>query len=113
MPSLRTKSVSTKVTEEEYARFEALAGPQTISEWVREVLLKAADPNPADQVLLAEALALRTIILNLHFALSKGQTLTAQEMQEIISRADRGKLEKARQRLAEATRSGHEANMGA
>ena len=112
MPSHRTKSVSTKVTEKEYARFEALAGQQTISEWVREVLLKAAAPNSADQVLLAEALALRTIILNLHFALTKGQPLTAQEMQEIISRADRGKLEKARQRLTEATRSEHEATMG-
>ena len=33
MPSLRTKSVSTKVTDEEYAQMEALAGEQTISEW--------------------------------------------------------------------------------
>ena len=32
MATLRTKSISTKVTEEEYAKFEALAGEQTISE---------------------------------------------------------------------------------
>jgi len=110
MASLRTKSVSTKVTEEEYARFEALAGSQTISEWARDVLLRAADPDPAEQITLAELLALRTIVLNLHFAQSQGQTLSAKEMQEIIARADRGKLEKARQRLAEGTRTGHAAD---
>jgi hypothetical protein len=32
MATLRTKSISTKVTEEEYAKFEALAGEQTITE---------------------------------------------------------------------------------
>jgi hypothetical protein len=42
MPSLRSKSISTKVTDEEYAQFEALAGEQTISEWARDVLLKAS-----------------------------------------------------------------------
>ena len=44
MPTPRSKSISTKVTEDEYAQFEVLAGDQTISEWVREVLLKAAEP---------------------------------------------------------------------
>ncbi len=68
MPSLRTKSISTKVTDEEYALFEALAGGQTISEWTRDVLLKATKPNAGDQTVLAEVLALRTILLNLHFA---------------------------------------------
>ena len=33
MPVSRTKCISTKVTDEEYARLEALAGEQTISEW--------------------------------------------------------------------------------
>src|SRR5712691_9424747 len=78
MPSLRTKSISTKVTDEEYALFEALAGEQTISEWARDVLLKATKPNAGDQTVLAEVLALRTILLNLHFAVSQGQTLTGE-----------------------------------
>ncbi len=95
MPALRTKSVSTKVTDEEYAQFEALAGEQTISE-----------PNAGEQTVLAELLALRTILLNLHFAVSEGQTLTAEEMQQLIERADQNKLSKARQRLAEAATGG-------
>jgi hypothetical protein len=106
MPSLRTKSISTKVTDEEYAQFEALAGEQTISEWARDVLLKATKPNAREQTVLAELLALRTILLNMQFAVSQGQTLTAEEMQQLIERADQNKLNKARQRLAEAATGG-------
>jgi hypothetical protein len=106
MPSLRTKSISTKVTDEEYAQFEALAGEQTISEWARDVLLNATKPNSSEQTVLAEVLALRTILLNVHFAVSQGQALTAEEMQRLIERADQSKLSKARQRLAEAATGG-------
>jgi len=106
VPALRTKSVSTKVTDEEYAQFEALAGEQTISEWARDVLLKATKPNAGEQTVLAEVLALRTILLNIHFAISQGQTLTVEEMQQLIERADQNKLSKARQRLAEAATGG-------
>ena len=106
MPALRTKSISTKVTDEEYAQFEALAGEQTISEWARDVLLKATKPNAGEQTVLAEVLALRTILLNIHFAISQGQTLNAEEMQQLIERADQNKLSKARQRLAEAATGG-------
>ena len=106
MPALRTKSISTKVTDEEYAQFEALAGEQTISEWARDVLLKATKPNAGEQTVLAEVLALRTILLNIHFAVAQGRTLTAEEMQQLIERADQNKLSKARQRLAEAPTGG-------
>ena len=106
MPSLRTKSISTKVTDEEYAQFEALAGDQTISEWARDILLKATKPNASEQTVLAEVLALRTILLNIHFAVSQGQTLTTEEMQRLIDRADQSKLSRARQRLAETATGG-------
>lgn len=106
MPALRTKSVSTKVTDEEYAQFEVLAGEQTISEWARDVLLKATKPNAGEQTVLAEVLALRTILLNIHFAISQGQTLTVEQMQQLIERAEQNKLSKARQRLADAATGG-------
>ncbi|HVS87492.1 MAG TPA: hypothetical protein VHF01_04635 [Candidatus Acidoferrum sp.] len=106
MPTPRTKSISTKVTDEEYAQFEALAGEQTISEWARDVLLKATKPNAREQTVLAEVLALRTILLNIHFAVSQGQTLTAEEMQRLIERADQDKFGKARQRLSDGAAGG-------
>jgi hypothetical protein len=102
MPKLRTRSVSTKVTDEEYVQLQALAGAQTISEWARDVLLKATKHNAGEQTVLAEILALRTILLNIHFAVCQGETLTAEEMQKLIARADESKLGKARQRLADA-----------
>jgi len=79
-----------------------LAGEQTISEWARDVLLKATKPNAGEQAVLAEMLALRTILLNIHFVVSQGRTLTAEEMQQLIERTDQNKLGKARQRLADA-----------
>jgi ATP-dependent exoDNAse (exonuclease V) alpha subunit len=44
-PTLRTKSIGTKVTEEEYARLEraAQAGTKTLGEWCREVMLASAN----------------------------------------------------------------------
>ena len=41
-PPLRSKSLGTKITESEYAQLEALASArgQTLSEWVRSVLLQ-------------------------------------------------------------------------
>jgi hypothetical protein len=40
-PVIRRKSIGTKVSEEEYAQLEALAGGRALGEWVREVLLRS------------------------------------------------------------------------
>ncbi len=61
MASRRTKSISTKVTPEEFARIQTLAGDQPVSESVRAVLLKASGPSAVDTTVLAEVLALRTM----------------------------------------------------
>jgi hypothetical protein len=104
MARSRSKSISTKVTEVEYAQFELLAGDQTISEWTRDVLLKAAKPSPAEQTIVAELLALRTILMNILFAIANREQLTSSAMDEIIKRADAGKLAKATDQLMSATR---------
>jgi hypothetical protein len=105
MASRRTKSIGTKVTPEEYARIEALAGDQTISEWVRAALLKATEPAQADAIVLAELLALRTILLNLQFHLCSGTPVTADAMQRLIERADSDKRQQAHARLATERRT--------
>src|SRR5258708_13494052 len=96
MPSLRTKSISTKVTDEEYAQFEALAGEQTISEWARDVLLKATKPNAGEQTVLPEVLALRTILLNVHFAVAQDRTLPAEQMHQLLEPAAQNNILNAR-----------------
>lgn len=100
MASRRTKSIGTKVTPEEYDRIRTLAGDQPISEWVRAALLRAVEASPADSVVLSEVLALRTILLNLHFHLCNSTPLTAEAMHRLIERADQEKQQQAEARLA-------------
>jgi hypothetical protein len=99
----RTRSIGTKVTEDEYATIARWPEGQTLSEWVREVLLATVTPRPADHVLLAEVLALRTIVLNLLFAMASGDTPTADVMKRLIERADEDKVAKALERLTVVT----------
>ena len=84
MASRRTKSIGTKVTPEEYARIQTLAGEQPVSEWVRAALMKAADPPATDAAVLADVLALRTILLNPHFHLCSGAAVTAETKQRLF-----------------------------
>jgi hypothetical protein len=76
-PPLRTKSVGTKVSEEEFAALEARAQARklTLSEWVRAKLLepRADGGDAADEVLLGEVLDLRTTLLNMMFSLMNGK----------------------------------------
>lgn len=96
----RPRSVGTKLTEAEYAVIATAAGEQPISGWVRHAVLTAAASESADRVILAELLALRAILLTLHFTVAAGEGLTREAMQRLIDRADQDKLAKAQTRLA-------------
>ncbi len=90
-PTFRTKSITSKVTEEEYARLEAMAAAsgQSMSEWVREVLVGHQERSAAEsheEVLLAEVLGLRTILLNLLFKVAKGEPMTEQPFGSLDNR---------------------------
>jgi len=103
----RTKSIGTKLTEKEYQACEVLAAAkgQNIGAWLRQVLLEQAQATVSahsEQTLLAELLGLRTILLNLLFALAKGQPLSAPQMKALIDRADAAKVQRARKLLAPA-----------
>ena len=105
-PPLRTKSVGTKVSEEEFAMLEARAqaAGRTLSEWVRDVLLAAptTEGELIGEVALGELLALRTLLLNLFFRSAKGEAIPEAEMRALIERADRVKGDRARERLETA-----------
>jgi len=99
MAILRSKSVTAKVTPDEYKLFAGYAGDRTISEWARDVLLQATTGRPIEEAVLAEVLAMRTIILNVHFATLTGLSVNAGNIQGVIERADRDKIQRARERL--------------
>ena len=107
MGNLRTRSAGAKVTDEEYAQLEALAQASgvTLGEWCRTVLLERlegpAPPSQAEQAMLGEVMALRTILLNLLFSISQGKPVTPESMQELIERADRERFRRAAERVEE------------
>jgi hypothetical protein len=111
-PPLRTKSVGTKVSEAEFALLEerARGAGMRLAEWVREALLSApVEPGmgsgvDSGEVALGEVLALRSLLLNLHFRAAKGEAIPEAEMRGLIERADETKMQRARERL-EAVRA--------
>ena len=81
-----------------------------LAEWVREALL-AAPVEPvagsgvdSGEVALGEILALRSLLLNLHFRAAKGEPVAEAEMRGLIERADETKMQRARERM-EAVRT--------
>lgn len=118
-PSIRTRSIGTKISQEQFAALEAQAHTRqlTLSEWVRGELLKTNDGSKAPgEVLLAEVMASRSILINLVYSISKGQPITAEAMQELIRRTDENKTRRAQELLAEAvpqTTTGHSAGADA
>jgi hypothetical protein len=105
----RNRTVGCKMSDSEYEKLAAVAEQdgQTLGEWCREVLLERAEgrkPSVIEETVLAETLALRTILLNAFYKLAQGEKLTGDEMQAIIERADAGKVKKASERLAAASK---------
>jgi hypothetical protein len=111
--SRRTRSVGTKLIDEEYAQLESLAAAQGVTpgEWVRELVLRAfpktgagqpaVEATVAEQTVLSEVLALRTILINIIYDQANGHEIAPERMRELIAKADAGKVEKALERLKE------------
>jgi hypothetical protein len=95
MPTPRTHSISTKVTEAEYKEIAKRADPQTVSTWARGVLLNAVQPDPLHFLLLAELLALRAIVLNLNYELATSGLPAPDTMRRLIDKADADKFDRA------------------
>ncbi len=112
-PNLRTKSIGTKVSEEEFARLEQAAQkawedagrmvPGGDAGQCERPGRRKRNRGAGAHAVMAEVVALRAILLNVLFKQAKGEPLTAEEMQRLIDRADSDKLKKARERLDQAS----------
>lgn len=102
----RPKCLSTKLSDDEYTELERAAGQEALGTWAREVLLQAARRQATDAVVVAEVMALRSILLNLQFAVVSGDAITAERMRQLIDRADAIRFTRAAERLAEAAAKG-------
>ena len=104
MPALRTKSVGTKLTEDEYTALETRANGRRLSAFARELLLTSARQPTDAALLLAELSALRTILVNVLLEIANGRVLSADGMRELIQDADHDRFHWAKERLVEAQR---------
>ena len=99
----RVKPVGTRLTQAEFAEIEAAAGDagKKVGEWLREAALAQARsaPSETDPILLAELMAMRTLILNLFAVASKGP-LTDESLRKMLAYADSVKQQKADEFLA-------------
>jgi uncharacterized protein (DUF1778 family) len=103
--SNRTKSIATRLTDAEFAEIESAASSagKKIAEWLREAALAQAratgEEKITDTVLLAEVMALRSLIVNLFAVASKGP-LSDETLRRISTYADAIKDQKAVELLA-------------
>jgi|SRR5580700_7877611 hypothetical protein len=102
MRSRRTKGITIKVTDDEYTTFTRLAAGQPVSAWAHDVVVATVTTRPADRVLLAECLAVRMFLFNLHLLEASGEPLTTASIHRLIQQADERKIRAAQERLASA-----------
>jgi cytochrome c553 len=102
--SNRTKSIATRLTDAEFAEIEfaAASAGKKVAEWLREAALtqaRIAGEEKTDTVLLAELLALRSMVVNLFAVASKGP-LSDETLRKISAYVDAIKDQKAEELLA-------------
>jgi hypothetical protein len=101
----RSKSIATRLTDAEFAEVEyaASSAGKKVAEWLREAALAQArttgEEKTTDTVLLAEVMALRSLIINLFAVASKGP-LSDETLRKIAAYADAIKDQKAEELLA-------------
>jgi hypothetical protein len=111
---VRSRSVGTKVTEAELRVLESRAerAGLTLSEWVRDVLLGSSIETgtlAAERAILAEVLAMRTILLNFMLKVGEGTAIPEESSKKLIAWADANKMKRALEILA--TNSAREQRM--
>jgi mobilization protein NikA len=96
-----TNALAFRVTEDEAARIGACAAQAglTVSEWGRQVVLDALDCPPWTRLLLAEFLALRSVLVDLQNDLLQGVQPSNERLKAILDVADKRKFEQADRRL--------------
>lgn len=96
---VRSKSVGTKVTEAELRVLESRAerAGLTLSEWVRDVLQGSSIETgtlAAERAILAEVLAMRTILLNFMLKVGEGTAIPEESDKKLIAWADANKMKR-------------------
>ena len=88
-----TNYLSSRLTPEEERRVKEHADRSGLSksEWCRQAILRSLDTPPDAQLVLAEIMSLRKIILALHLDSIHGEKLTEQRLRILVEQAETSK----------------------
>jgi hypothetical protein len=106
----RARSVATRLTEAEFGEVESAAtnAGKKVAEWLREAALdhaRARDDKEeqTDPILLAEIMAMRTLMLNLFARASQGP-ISTEDLRKMLAYSDSIKEQKAEEFMAQRRR---------
>ena len=105
----RGRSIATRLTDAEFGEVEAAAGiaGKKVGEWLREAALAQArgahHDEQTDQILLAELMGMRSLMLNLFARASEGP-LTTDDLRKMSAYSDSIKEHRAQDYMAERRR---------
>lgn len=100
----RNRTVSTKLTQAEYAEIERLADEhgQWVGEWVRDALLNAVQEQhiPQHRAAFVELQGLRLLLINTLEPLLRGDKMSAEQFKEMLRYVKANKRKAAEDTLA-------------
>ncbi len=105
----RGRSIATRLTDAEFGEVEAAAGiaGKKVGEWLREAALEQARgthyDEQTDQILLAELMGMRSLMLNLFARASEGP-LTTEDLRKMSAYSDSIKEQRAQDYMAQRRR---------
>ena len=104
-PSTRRRTLNGSATakltsdEEKRVRERAEECGLTKSEWCRQVILKALAAPPEARIVVAEFMALRTVLLMLHTDILQGRNVTSERIAAALEQGDARKFAMADSRM--------------
>jgi hypothetical protein len=105
-PSVRSRQIGVRVTEEEYLLLERLAwsSGQKIADWARDQLLGRMERAEEDRLtahVFTELVGLQMLLMGCFSPLLQGQQLSPEQYQELVRTVQSGKGKRAKELLAQ------------
>jgi hypothetical protein len=100
----RSRTVSTKVTEAEFAELETSAsrGSQNVGQWIRHTLLNEARSERASAMslhLFTELVGIQLLLMNTLGPILRGERVTAEQLETLLRQVQSTKARKAQELL--------------
>jgi len=98
----RNKTVSTKLTEAEFAEADRIASArgQWLSEWVRDALVRETKSEQSNFDLVAEVVGLQLLLMNTLAPMARGEKISAEQFQAIVKSVQSTKVKAAEEMLS-------------